>query len=114
MLPDPAQPLEAVAHDARGIMIAIASEVADCHLGVRNGCLDQPFDLARGHCHLSLPYRFEASMICRRASISLFLRASATFSSSQSTPAEVRSPSTLQITSCSPEFSKSERTTSLA
>src|SRR6478672_6526124 len=43
-----------------------------------------------------------ASMIWRRASICLFRSASRICSSSHSTPAEVRSPSTLRITSWSP------------
>src|SRR6185437_15517561 len=59
-------------------------------------------------------HRFVASMIWRRASISLLRSASRTLSSSMSTPAEVRSPSTFRITSCSPASSKSERTTSFA
>ena len=80
-------------------------------LGIGDRLLDQPLDLG------SRPWgitRFVASMICRRASISLLRSASTTCSSSHSMPAAVRSPSTLRITSCSPASSKSDRTTSLA
>src|SRR2546423_4842395 len=96
VLLDPAHSGKAPAHHARRIMVAVAGEVADRHLGLRNGRLDQPLDLAPGHGHQMLL----ASMIWRRASISLLRRASRTLSSSQSTPADVRSPSTLRITSC--------------
>src|SRR5207253_4549053 len=105
-----AQSREAAADNAGGIMVAIAGEVADRHFGIRDDRLDQPLDLACRHGH----YWLLASMICRRASISLLRSASRTFSSSLSTPAAVRSPSTLRITSCSPASSKSERTTSFA
>src|SRR5207248_4444055 len=47
VLPDPAHPGEAAAHNARGIMVAVAGKIADFDLGVRNGRLDQPLDLAR-------------------------------------------------------------------
>src|SRR3954469_3225941 len=40
MLLDPAQSGEAAADDARRIMVAVAGEVADRHLGVRNSGLD--------------------------------------------------------------------------
>src|SRR3954471_9585331 len=110
MLLDPAQAFEAAAKDPRRIMIAVAGEIADRHLGARDRRLDQPLDLDCRHGHQLLL----ASMIWRRASISLLRSASATLSSSISMPAAVRSPSTLRITSCSPASSKSERITSLA
>src|SRR3954447_6953517 len=108
MLLDAAEPGEALADHARGIMVAVAGEIADGHVGVRDGHLDECLDLARRHRH----YRFVLSMIWRRASNSLLRSASASVSSSHSTPAPVRSPSTLRITSWSPASSKSERTTS--
>src|ERR1041385_3262988 len=110
MLPDPAHPFKAAADNTCGIMVAVSGKIANDHFGVRNGCLDQPFDLGCSHRHQI----FVASMIWRRASISLLRIASMTIDSSQSSPAAVRSPSTLRITSCSPASSKSERTTSLA
>src|SRR3954471_4077007 len=110
MLLDAAHSGEAAAYHARGIMVPVAGEVADGDLGIRDRRLDQFFDVAGRHRH----QRFEASMICRRASTSLWRSASRIWSSSHSTPAAVRSPSTLRITSCSPASSKSERTTSLA
>src|SRR4051794_6424003 len=51
VLPDSAHPREAAADDARGIMVAVAREVADRHLGVGNGHYDQPLDLGFGHRH---------------------------------------------------------------
>src|SRR3954452_3451268 len=110
MLLDAAKTGERPADHARGIMIAVAGQVAYCHLRIRYGRFDQPLDFCCRHCH----YRFVASMIWRRASISLFRSASRTWSSSQSTPAAMRSPITLRTTSCSPASSKSDRTTSLA
>src|SRR5947209_3036576 len=37
--------------DGCGIMVAVAGEVANRHLGVRDPGLDQPLDLARPHGH---------------------------------------------------------------
>src|SRR4051794_23498714 len=51
MLPDPAHSREAPADHARRIMIAVASEITDRHLGVRYGRRDQPLDLFRRHRH---------------------------------------------------------------
>src|SRR6185295_8400258 len=51
MLPDAAQPGEAVADDARGIMVAVPGKVADGHLGVGDGRLDECLDLACSHRH---------------------------------------------------------------
>src|SRR3954471_13357659 len=110
MLLDPTQARKGSADHARGIMVAIAGKITDCDYCVGYRRLDQAFDLAGRHRH----QRLLLSMICRRASISLLRSASATLSSSQSTPAEVRSPSTLRTTSWSPASSKSDRTTSLA
>src|SRR5437868_13545108 len=67
MLLDAAEPGEALADDARGVMVAIPREVADGHVGIRNRRLDQPLDLGCGHRH----QRLVLSMIWRRASISL-------------------------------------------
>src|SRR3954467_4557804 len=50
----PAQPAKAAAHHARGIVVAVAGEVANAHVGVRNGRLDQPLDFARRHRHLKV------------------------------------------------------------
>src|SRR4029078_8048346 len=110
MLLDAAHSGEAAADHPRGIMVAIAGEITDRNLGIGEPSLYQLLYLACRPRH----QRFVASIICRRASISLLRRASPIFSSSQSTPAAVRSPSTLRITSRSPASSKSERTTSLA
>src|SRR6185369_17031647 len=85
MLLDAAHSFKAAADDARSIMISIPCQIADDHLGIRDGRLDEPFDLAGGHRH----QRFDASMICRLASISLLRIASSTCSSSQSMPAAV-------------------------
>src|SRR3954463_5313626 len=51
VLPDPAEPGKAWADDAGRIMIAVAGEVADRHLGVGNRRLDQRLDLAGRHRH---------------------------------------------------------------
>src|SRR5947209_6413441 len=110
VLPDAAHSFKAAADYTRRIMVLVAGKIADRHLGVGNRRLDQLLNLGCGHWH----YWFEASMICRRASISLLRSAPRTCSSSLSTPAAVRSPSTLRITSCSPASSKSEWMTSLA
>src|SRR5262245_320766 len=42
---------EGFGDDGRGIMVAVAREVADRDLGVRDAALDQPLDLARMHRH---------------------------------------------------------------
>src|SRR6185437_10177570 len=84
MLADSAHSFEAPRDHTSGIMVAVAREIADRHLGVRNRRLNQPLDLLSGHGH----QRLVLSMICRRASISLLRSASRTLSSSQSTPAE--------------------------
>src|SRR5690348_18440704 len=47
VLPDAAHSREAAADHARRIMVAVAGEIADRHVGVGNTRLDQPFDLAR-------------------------------------------------------------------
>src|SRR5438067_8376957 len=49
MLFDAAQPGETAAHDASGIMVAVAGQIADLDFGVRNGRFDQPLDLGCGH-----------------------------------------------------------------
>src|SRR5206468_2015532 len=51
MLPDAAQPREAPAHHACGIMVAVAGKIADRHFGVGDRRLDQPLDLFGGHRH---------------------------------------------------------------
>src|SRR5690348_4135201 len=58
VLLDAAHPGEAAADHLRRIMVTVAGEVADRHLGVRNGRLDQTLDFARRHRH----QRFVLSM----------------------------------------------------
>src|SRR5690348_6935367 len=54
VLLDAAHPGEAAADDARGIMVAVAGEVADSDFRIRDRRLDQPLDLAGGHRHQRL------------------------------------------------------------
>src|SRR5262249_18823302 len=49
MLPDPVHSREAPAHHPRRIMIAVAGEVANGHVGVGNGGFDHRLDLGCGH-----------------------------------------------------------------
>src|SRR5690348_5971300 len=51
VLADAAHSFKPLRYDACGIMVAVPGEIADRHLGVGDRCLDQPFDLARGHRH---------------------------------------------------------------
>src|SRR5205085_10029106 len=95
VLLDAGHSCKAAADHARSIMVAVAGQIADRHFGVRQARLDQSLDLGRGHRHQLLL----ASMIWRRASISLLRSASRTCSSSISTLAAVKSPRTLRITS---------------
>src|SRR5206468_9312529 len=44
-----------------GVVVAVAGEVADCHLGIRNTQLDQTLDLARIHRHGSLSHSVRRS-----------------------------------------------------
>src|SRR3954454_23949802 len=45
MLLDAAEAGEALADDARSVMVAVAGEIADAHVGVRDGYLDEGLDL---------------------------------------------------------------------
>src|SRR5580704_5165362 len=47
-----------------GIMVAVAGEIADRHLGVRNARPDQAFDIVRSHCHDASP---RGATLCRRS-----------------------------------------------
>src|SRR6478735_10282161 len=69
VLANAAHSFKAAADHASRIMVAVAGKVADRHFGVGYRRLDQRLDIVRGHRH----QMFEASMIWRRASISLFL-----------------------------------------
>src|SRR3954470_2955387 len=112
VLADPRQAAEALGDDAGGIMVAVAGQVGDLDPRVGNGGADQLLDVGRGHRHRG--YQLPACMSWRRASTVLWASASRILASSHSTPAAVRSPSTLRITSSSPASSKSARMTSLA
>src|ERR1700688_2642538 len=51
-------------YHSRGIMIAVAGEIADRHLGVRNARPDQAFDIVRCHSHGASP---RGATLCRRS-----------------------------------------------
>src|SRR5262250_674912 len=55
-----------------GVMIAVAGEVADRHLGIGNTQLDQAFDLARIHRHGSLSHSVSDDMAAGIAAKSAF------------------------------------------
>src|SRR5262245_7593989 len=56
--------------DGRGVMVAVAGEVADRHLGVRDARLDQALNLAGVHRHAGL--QFLLSMILSENRLPLF------------------------------------------